>query len=98
MKIAYYLGLHQIWTWSEECEIASEQIPLPRLTEIVGLLADCGELSEERDYKQYCVCQNRDKMQPPAVCDGCSLQMIKPYILSIEKEEERKKFPAWSLL
>ena len=36
------LGLHQIWTQSEKCAIASEQSPWARLSDITGLLADSG--------------------------------------------------------
>ena len=35
---------YKIWTLSEKSAIASEQHPWPHLTEITGLLADCGEI------------------------------------------------------
>ena len=65
-----YLGLHLIWTQSEEWTRASDRIPWPRLSEINGLLADCSELGlgEGRDYKQSFFCLNRVVLQPPAFC------------------------------
>ena len=39
-----YLCLHQVWTQSEQCTVASKLIPWPRLSEITGLLAYSGQM------------------------------------------------------